>query len=154
MGNKNYLKLVSLIASLLTIDEKKINENSSLVSLGADSIDFVEIWVAIECEFNISLKDYDSLYKRGGENITIGEILSILDKQRKMSEHGRKIGERCSNCINSRQCGSALEVVCVSCAAFEDRSGRPFVGGAAGPSFRTPWRAWCPHYERIMEESN
>ena len=53
-----YEKIADILSKQLHIDKSKITEDSGIMeNLGADSLDVVEISMAIEQEFNISLPD-------------------------------------------------------------------------------------------------
>ena len=55
-----YEKVVEILAKQLQIDKSKITEDSGIMeNLGADSLDVVEISMALEKEFNISVPDED-----------------------------------------------------------------------------------------------
>ncbi|MFA6065922.1 MAG: acyl carrier protein [Candidatus Babeliaceae bacterium] len=55
-----YAKIVSIIADQLSIDKNSIIEDSSLESLGADSLDRVEIVMNVEEAFGIQIRDEDA----------------------------------------------------------------------------------------------
>ena len=53
-----YEKVVEILSKQLQIDKSKITEDSHIMeNLGADSLDVVEISMAIEQEFNVSVPD-------------------------------------------------------------------------------------------------
>lgn len=53
-----YEKIVEILSKQLQIDKSKITEDSDIMeNLGADSLDVVEISMALEQEFNISVPD-------------------------------------------------------------------------------------------------
>ncbi len=53
-----YEKIADILSKQLLIDKSKITEDSGIMeNLGADSLDVVEISMAIEQEFNISVPD-------------------------------------------------------------------------------------------------
>ncbi|RLK63049.1 acyl carrier protein [Atopobacter sp. AH10] len=55
---ENYEKLVELVAENLGVDQDKVNENSDLFEdLNADSLDLVELTMAIEDEFDVEIED-------------------------------------------------------------------------------------------------
>lgn len=58
--NDTYNKIIDLIAQELSIDKKRINEQSTLASLGADSLDIVEIIMKLEEQFGLEIKDEDA----------------------------------------------------------------------------------------------
>jgi acyl carrier protein len=55
-----YTKITEIIAQLLKIDQSKINEASTLESLGADSLDRFEFVMKLEEVFNIAINDDDA----------------------------------------------------------------------------------------------
>lgn len=69
-------KVKAIIAKELNIDEAKITMESSLSEdLGADSLDAVELIMALEDEFGVSVSDEDA------QNIhTVGDIVKIVEK--------------------------------------------------------------------------
>ena len=55
-----YEKIADILSKQLQIDKSKITEDSGIMeNLGADSLDVVEISMAIEQEFNVSVPDED-----------------------------------------------------------------------------------------------
>lgn len=69
-------KVKAIIANELNIDESKITLESSLnEDLGADSLDAVELIMALEEEFGVQVNDEDA------QNIhTVGDIVAMLEK--------------------------------------------------------------------------
>ncbi|AYD40036.1 acyl carrier protein [Clostridium fermenticellae] len=67
-------KVKSIIAEQLGIDEGEITMESSFVDdLGADSLDVVELIMALETEFNLEIPDEDA------EKVTIvGDIVDYI----------------------------------------------------------------------------
>ena len=71
--------IISLIAEKLGKDASKITKDSRLIEdLGADSLDVVELIMAFEDEFNISLPDEDVAKMK-----TIGNIVDYINKLKK-----------------------------------------------------------------------
>ncbi len=70
-------KLKALIAEQLDRDEEEIKETSSIVDdLGADSLDVVDLVMAIEEEFGIEIPEDQT------ENIkTVGDILAFIEEK-------------------------------------------------------------------------
>lgn len=70
-------KVKKLIASELNIKEDEIKLESSLTQdLGADSLDAVELIMAIEEEFDVQVSDEEA------QNIrTVGDIVNYINKQ-------------------------------------------------------------------------
>lgn len=50
-------QVIEILANKLSIDKAKIDENSSLRDLGADSLDTVEIIMQLEEQFGIEIDD-------------------------------------------------------------------------------------------------
>lgn len=53
-------RVIDIIASELTIDKKSISEASTLSSLGADSLDMVEVIMKLEEQFGLEIKDEEA----------------------------------------------------------------------------------------------
>lgn len=67
-------RLVKIIADQLGIDAAEVTPESSLIDdLGADSLDIVELVMAIEEEFSLEIPDEDAEGMR-----TVGDILAYL----------------------------------------------------------------------------
>ena len=72
-------KIISLIGEKLGKKPEEITLNSRLIEdLGADSLDIVELIMAFEDEFNISLPDEDVAKMK-----TIGNIVDYIKKIKK-----------------------------------------------------------------------
>lgn len=70
-------KVKKLIAEQLNIDESKITEDSRIVEdLGADSLDTVEMLMAFEEEFGISIPDDEVPNMK-----TIKNIIDLIDSK-------------------------------------------------------------------------
>jgi acyl carrier protein len=67
-------KIKSVIAEQLSIDEEEIAIESSFIDdLGADSLDIVELIMALETEFDIEIPDEDA------EKIaTVGDVVEYI----------------------------------------------------------------------------
>ena len=71
-----YDKIADILSKQLHIDKAKITEDSNIMeNLGADSLDVVEISMAIEQEFNISVPDDDIVNFK-----TPRDIIEYLEK--------------------------------------------------------------------------
>ncbi|MBA3954348.1 acyl carrier protein [Candidatus Dependentiae bacterium] len=70
-----YAKIVALIADQLSIDKSAIELNSRLETLGADSLDQVEIVMKLEEEFDIEINDHDA-----EELVTVGDVTNYVAK--------------------------------------------------------------------------
>ncbi|NTW05442.1 MAG: acyl carrier protein [Peptococcaceae bacterium] len=67
-------KVKGIIAEQLSVDEADINMESSFIEdLGADSLDIVELVMALEEEFDLVIPDEDAEKIR-----TVGEIIKYI----------------------------------------------------------------------------
>lgn len=66
-----------VIAELLSVEESAVTENAKFVDdLGADSLDTVELVMALEEKFNVEISDEDA------QNIkTVGEAIAYIEKK-------------------------------------------------------------------------
>ena len=72
-------KIIALIADKLNKKKDSITLKTNLVEdLGADSLDVVELIMAFEDEFGISLPDEDATKMK-----TVGDIAEYIKKQKK-----------------------------------------------------------------------
>lgn len=72
-------KVKELISNQLNVAESKITEDSKLVEdLGADSLDTVEMLMAFEEEFGISIPDEEAMKIK-----TVKDIVDIIDARNK-----------------------------------------------------------------------
>ena len=71
-------KVREILCDQLDLDESAVNEESSIVEdLGADSLDSVDIILALEDEFDIQIPDEET------ENIkTVGDLCNYVEKLR------------------------------------------------------------------------
>ena len=75
----NFDKVKKLICEQLGKSEDKVTKDSKIVEdLGADSLDVVELLMALEDEFGISLPD-----EVAKELSTVGDIVDYIDKNAK-----------------------------------------------------------------------
>lgn len=70
-------KVKEIIMDKLGVDESQITEQASFINdLGADSLDIVELVMAFEQAFNLSIPDEDA------EKIqTVGDVYKYLDEK-------------------------------------------------------------------------
>ena len=74
-------KTKALISSKLKIAESEITEDKHLFNdLGADSLDFVELSVLLEQEFNVKFTEADTANAK-----TVGDIYALIEKHTKKS---------------------------------------------------------------------
>jgi len=69
-------RIKEIIVRQLEVDGSQLNEDASITDLGADSLDTVELVMAIEEEFDIEISDADA-----NNIITIKEIVDFVEKQ-------------------------------------------------------------------------
>lgn len=74
MKNLIFEKVRSIIADKLSVDENDVTMETSFVDdLGADSLDVVELIMALEDEFEIEISDEEA------ENVTtVGEVVEYI----------------------------------------------------------------------------
>ena len=71
-------KVKKLISDQLNVAESKITPESRLIEdLGADSLDTVEMLMAFEEEFGISIPDEQAMQMR-----TVNDIVELIDSKR------------------------------------------------------------------------
>ena len=70
-------KIQSILAAQFEIDPEKITEKTDIMNdLGADSLDLVELIMALEEEYSITITD-ESVY----EHKTVGDIATFIESQ-------------------------------------------------------------------------
>jgi len=68
-------KVIEILSNQFEVDENEITSDTALVDdLGADSMDSLEITMAIEEEFDIEIPDEDAEELR-----TVGDIVNYLE---------------------------------------------------------------------------
>ena len=68
-------KTRALIAQKLNLDESEITEDKSFFNdLGADSLDFVELCVTLEREFNVKFSEEDTTKVK-----TVGDLYELIE---------------------------------------------------------------------------
>lgn len=72
-----YEKVRSIIAEQLGIKTEAVSEESDVINdLGADSIDIVQLLMAMENEFGVTVSEDDA------DNLkTVGDIVSLIDSK-------------------------------------------------------------------------
>jgi acyl carrier protein len=74
-------KTRALISSKMKIAESEITEDKHFFNdLGADSLDFVELCVILEREFNVKFSEEDTAKVK-----TVGDIYALIEKYTKKS---------------------------------------------------------------------
>ena len=74
-------KARALIASKMKLDEKEITPEKHLFNdLGADSLDFVELSMMLESEFNVKFSEDEMANAK-----TVGDLYELIEKYTKKS---------------------------------------------------------------------
>ena len=69
-------KTKALISTKLKISESEIKEDKNFFNdLGADSLDFVELCVTLEHEFNVKFSEEDTMKVK-----TVGDLFELMEK--------------------------------------------------------------------------
>ena len=69
-------KIKKLLAEQINISEDEIKMESDIINdLGADSLDVVEMLMAVETEFNVTVPDEVAM-----EMKTIGDVVAFIEK--------------------------------------------------------------------------
>ncbi len=76
-AKETYTKVVTVIAEILTIDPSSITVDSTFESLGADSLDILEIIMKLEEIFNIEINDEAAAHIK-----TVGQAVDNIQKLR------------------------------------------------------------------------
>ena len=72
-------KAKALISSKMKVDESEITEDKHLFNdLGADSLDFVELSMIMEHEFNVKFSEEDTANVK-----TVGDLYAMIEKYTK-----------------------------------------------------------------------
>jgi acyl carrier protein len=67
-----------IIADNLSVEESEITEKTSFVEdLGADSLDLVDLVMALEKEFGISIED-----EKLSELSTVSDVIELIEKEK------------------------------------------------------------------------
>ena len=76
-------KTKALISTKLKIAESEITEDKHFFNdLGADSLDFVELCVTLEREFNVKFSEEDTIKVK-----TVGDLYELIERNVKKSKH-------------------------------------------------------------------
>ena len=67
-------KITTLVAEHLMLEEADIVESSTLVDLGIDSLDEIEIIMEIESSFNVEIPD-----SAAGTIKTVGDLVALVE---------------------------------------------------------------------------
>jgi acyl carrier protein len=74
MSDRSESQIIALIASTLHVDEMAIRRDTSIAgALGADSLDFVALILAIEDEFQVDIPDEEA-----AEILTVAQLIEYV----------------------------------------------------------------------------
>jgi|SRR5688572_1024572 len=74
MSNRIESQIIALIAATLHVDETEIRRDTSIAdALGADSLDFVSLILAIEDEFQVDIPDEEA-----AEILTVAQLIEYV----------------------------------------------------------------------------
>lgn len=74
-------RVKNIIVEQLNVDEEEVTPEASFVDLGADSLDVVELVMALEEEFELEIPDEDA------EKIqTVGEAVRYIERHLEMKQ--------------------------------------------------------------------
>lgn len=75
--NETFNKVTTIVAEILNIDASTLKEDSTFESLGADSLDMLEIIMKLEEAFGIEIDDEQATHIK-----TIGQAVTDIQKIR------------------------------------------------------------------------
>lgn len=78
MSENNQTKIVNLIAEQLHIQPSEVTLQSTLQSLGADSLDRVEMVMKLEEEFGVEVRDEDA-----EKLVTVADLVNYIENLKK-----------------------------------------------------------------------
>lgn len=86
-------KVIQLVSEQVAIPVNEITENKSLIGdLGFDSLDIVELVIAVEDELKMSIADEEISDSDGGYKFTsVGEFIAIVLKAYELSFPGKAV---------------------------------------------------------------
>lgn len=83
-------KVCDVTAKLMNVDRAKVTEKTSLADLGADDLDFVELVMELEDQFDVTISDEAATglmgKKEGDEgmkNVTMAKLAGLVDNLKK-----------------------------------------------------------------------
>jgi acyl carrier protein len=82
-----------IVAELLGVDRKRIAASTSLADLRADELDFVELVMELEDQFNIAIPDDTAErllgtddWQQGMKNVTMAKLASLVDERKQVAQ--------------------------------------------------------------------
>lgn len=84
-------KVKNIVVEQLGVDEDEVTLDANLLDdLGADSLDSVELVMALEEEFGIEISDDEWEGPQGDFLIkTVGDAIALVERKRKLQEKGK-----------------------------------------------------------------
>jgi len=77
---KIVIKIYNIIQEVLDLDDtSKMYPSTRLTELGADSLDRIELLIAIEEEFDLGVLDFEIPYDE--KDLTIGYLIDVIIKE-------------------------------------------------------------------------
>jgi acyl carrier protein len=87
--NATQAKVCQIAADLLNVERSAVTVQTSLGTLRADELDFVELVMELEEAFDLSISDESAERMMGGapfqegiKNVTMGDLAALVDKER------------------------------------------------------------------------
>ena len=68
-------KVVDIIADQLEVSKEKVTDTAKITDLGGDSLDAIEIIMALEVDFNIEIEDEEA-----EKLLTVGDIVKYIEE--------------------------------------------------------------------------
>ncbi|WP_315861224.1 phosphopantetheine-binding protein [Anatilimnocola floriformis] len=89
--------MCALVAEQMKVDRAKLNGQTSLADIGADELDFVELVMEMEEEFDVSIPDdaTERLFgtkewQQGAKNVTFAKLAELVEQQKKLPPTDKK----------------------------------------------------------------
>lgn len=87
-GSPHAARVCTITAELLGVEPSAVTPHTTLAELGVDDLDFVEIIMALEEEFSISIPDSvaeemlgTSDWQKGMKNVTMAEFADLVSER-------------------------------------------------------------------------
>jgi acyl carrier protein len=81
MDQKMRMRALNIIGEQVGIDPLKLDDDTTILALGADSLDCVEIGLELEEEFDIELPDDALTVDPDQEQVTVGKVLAMIEER-------------------------------------------------------------------------
>lgn len=84
-------RIQQIVAEQMGVDRAKLTGQTSLGDLGADELDFVELVMELEEEFDVSIPDESAEqlmgskdWEQGMKNVTLAKLATLVDERKKL----------------------------------------------------------------------